>query len=213
MTYLVWEKQLLGYLKSQPEAEKKQIVDYYREMYNEKMERGLSNEQVLLEFGDPKNCAARILMEPAIEEEHKYSEATEKSKKQKSPKPDFDELITKVKRKTKGLSVGSAVGWFFITVILLIPLGAVAVSVIATFAALALSGFVMILGGAVGAVASPFGLFLGWSGGLTVSAIGTCVALAGVGAIFAVIFTLLTKYSSIGLYKSVAYLTKRSDKQ
>lgn len=212
MTYLIWEKQLLGYLKSQPETEKKQIVDYYREMYNDKVERGLSPDQVLSEFGDPKNCAAKILMEPAVEEEAPEAPSKDKPKKKNSPRINVDELITKGKDTFKRFSVGSVVGWFFITVLLLIPLGAVAISVVATFGALAVSGFAMIFGGVVGTIASPFGLFFGWSGALTLSAAGACVALAGVGAILAVVFSLLTKYSAIGLYKSVVYLTKRRDK-
>jgi len=212
MTYLIWEKQLLGYLKSQPETEKKQIVDYYREMYNDKVERGLSPDQVLSEFGDPKNCAAKILMEPAVEEGAPEATANDEPTKQKTSKPDKKEIIKRSKEALKGVSVGSVVGWFFITILLLIPLGAVAISVVATFGALAVSGFAMIFGGVVGTVASPFGLFFGWSGALTLSAAGACVALAGVGAILAVVFSLLTKYSAIGLYKSVVYLTKRRDK-
>ena len=206
MTYIVCEKQLLGYLKSQPAAEKKQIVDYYREMYNDKVERGLTPEQVLCEFGDPKNCVAKILMEH-MEDDSKTEYAPRKE--YTAPKREFKETAYYPRRR---VSVGSVIGWFFITVLLLIPLGAVAISVVATFGALAISGYAMIFSGIVGAVASPFGLFLGWSGALALSSFGACVALAGVGAIISVVFTLLTKYSAIGLYKSVALLTKRRDK-
>lgn len=205
MTYLVWEKQLLGYLKSQPSEDKKQIVDYYREMYCDKVERGENPEDVLLGFGDPKNCAAKIIMEHAADD----------SKTEYAPKNDYQPPRREFKATSsypRRVSVGGVIGWFFFTVLLLIPLAAVAISVVATFGALAVSGYAMIFSGIVGAVASPFGLFLGWSGALALSAFGACVALAGVGAILSVVFTLLTKYSAIGLYKSIALLTKRRDK-
>lgn len=215
MTYIVWEKQLLGYLKSQSDEEKKLIVDYYREMYHDKSERGMSSEQILREFGDPRNCAAKILMEPIGEAD--YTENEEFIKEKPAARADAPKKSTNANSKSAAspsrASVGSIVGWFFITVLLLIPLGAaafaVAVSVIATFAALAFSGFAMILGGLVGAVASPFGLFFGWSGALTVTAVGACLAVAGTGAVLAVVFLPLTKYSCIGCYKAVAIPLKR----
>lgn len=203
MTYLIWEKQLLGYLRSQSDEDKKQVVDYYREMYYDKIERGESPDSILLGFGDPKNCAAKILMEHVTEEDK-----TASSPKKEFSIPKSETKATVNYQAKKRMTVGSVVGWFFTTVLLLIPLSAVALSVVVSFAAVGLSGFAMVLGGLIGAVASPFGLFFGWSGALTLGAFGACIATAGVGAILAVIFTLLTKYSAIGLYKAVLILVR-----
>lgn len=203
MTYLVWEKQLLGYLKNQPAEDKKQIVDYYREMYYDKIERGASPEQVLSEFGDPQSCAARILMEHEPEaNEPKLDFRDEHVAPKNNPKP------PKFDKPQKKFTVGGVVGWFFITVLLLIPLGAAAISVVASFAATAFSGFAMILAGAIAAIISPIGLFFGWSVSLMLAGIGASIAVVGVGAILATVFSLLTKYTALGLYKAVVILIK-----
>ncbi len=203
MTYLIWEKQLLGYLKSQPAEDKKQIVDYYREMYYDKVERGESPEQVLSEFGDPKNCAAKIIIENAADEE-KTAHAPEKE--YTAPKSEKRiETYYPPRRRVTGAGV---IGWFFLTVLLLIPLGAVWVSVVASFAAGLVSGYAMILAGVLYAVASPFGMIFGWSGALALAGVGTGIVTAGVGSILAVVFTLLTEYSALGLFKAIVILIK-----
>lgn len=205
MTYITWEKQLLGYLKNQTDEDKKQIVDYYREMYYDKVEQGISPEQILSEFGNPMNCANKILAEHASNNKKEEKLITKENIAEKN-------ASASVPRK-KAVTVGALVGWFFITVLLLIPLGAAAISVVASFLAGAVSGYAIILAGVALAIASPICLFFGWSGALTIVAIGTGIAATGVGAILAIIFTLLTKYSALYLYKAVKALIKGGDKK
>lgn len=203
MTYLVWEKQLLRYLKSQSAEDKKQAVDYYREMYYDKVERGENPDDVLLGFGDPRNCAAKILMEHVSDDNR-----TTSTPKEKYTVPKSEHKKTYGYTVPKRATVGSVVGWFFITVLLLIPLGAAAISVVAVFAAVAVSGYAMILAGIIYAIVSPFGMIFGWGGALALAGIGTGIVTAGVGAILSVTFTLLTKYSAIGLCKALKIIVK-----
>lgn len=63
MTYKEWESELLGYLKSLPEKEKVEVVNYYREIYSDRSDAGMKNKDILAEFGEPMLCAAKILKE------------------------------------------------------------------------------------------------------------------------------------------------------
>ena len=54
-----WEKQLLKNLKALPKTERERIAEYYREMYNDKLDAGFSPEEILREFGDPAQCAEK----------------------------------------------------------------------------------------------------------------------------------------------------------
>lgn len=208
MTYITWEKQLLGYLKNQTDEDKIQIVDYYREMYYDKVEQGISHEQILAEFGDPMNCANKILAEHASNNKKEEKVISKENIASKNASASASRAPRK-----KTVPIGAAVGWFFITILLLIPLGAAAISVVVSFAAVAISGYAVILAGAIFAIVSPIGLFLGWSGAQTIVSIGTGIAATGVGAILAVVFTLLTKYSALCLYKAVRTLIKGGGKK
>lgn len=206
MTYLVWEKQLLGYLKNQTAEDKKQIIDYYREMYYDKIERGESPDSVIYEFGDPADCAAKILAEhDSNSSEAKLNFRAEPELKQTQKK---SKVAQSHKEHSKRLTVGGVIGWFFTTVLLLIPLGACAVSLVASFAAGAISGFAVMLAGAILAVGSPICLFFGWNVALMIAGIGCGICAIGVGAILAVVFWLLTKYTATGLYKAALIFIK-----
>ena len=64
MTQVEWEKIFLDNLAAIPEAERFKMAEYYREIYGDKLEAGQTPDEVLAEFGDPKECAKRILKEP-----------------------------------------------------------------------------------------------------------------------------------------------------
>ena len=215
MTYKEWETELLGYLKSLPENEKKEVINYYSEIYNDRCDAGMKNKDILAEFGEPMLCAARILKDSASDNlNEKCDNGEGKTEQTESKKITLD--IEKTKEKAKAvisnLSAPKIIGWFFLIVILIIPIYAAVISVIVSFAASALSGAALIIGGAVLAVASPFGLITGYTGASVLTTMGMGLALAGVGAIITVIFFLLTKYSVIYFLKANKYIFRRRDK-
>ena len=60
-----WEKQLVKLLKALPYAERQSVLNYYNEIYSDKIEAGMAEEEIIAEFGFPEDCAARILSENA----------------------------------------------------------------------------------------------------------------------------------------------------
>lgn len=69
MTLQEWEKKLKKYLSPLPKSEQNRIVEYYREMYGDKIDNGCSEAEILAEFGDPQVCAGRMISENADTEE------------------------------------------------------------------------------------------------------------------------------------------------
>ena len=222
MTYKQWEQSLLNYLKSLKEEEKNEIVGYYREIYNDKLDLGIAESDIVKAFGDPMLAAAKILKEgdgePLDDEyagtDHKVPHKSKADGNDDRPKakvapPVLNKAKEKVKSATSNITVSKVVGWFFITVLILIPLASVLIGVVATLFALTISGGAMIIGGLVGAVASVFTVFLGYEIGGILFLIGSCLATAGIGAILFVIFYYLTKYSVFSCIKACKYLVRR----
>lgn len=215
MTYKEWESELLGYLRSLPEKEKTEVVNYYREIYSDRCDAGMKNEDILAEFGAPMLCAAKILKESASDVPNEKSESVQEKTEQKDNKKitiDIEKAKEKARGVIKNLSVSKIVGWFFLAVLVIIPIYAAIISVIASFAVAAISGAALIVGGAVLTVASPFGLITGYTGGGVLATMGMGLASAGVGAVITVIFFLLTKYSAIYFFKANKYIFKRRNK-
>ena len=50
MTYKEWEKKLSKYLKPLAQEERLSAVEYYREMYGDKLESGIPTEEILKDF-------------------------------------------------------------------------------------------------------------------------------------------------------------------
>lgn len=211
MTYREWEEILLGYLKSLTADEKKEIKEYYREIHSDKKESGMTDGEITREFGDPKICAARILMESGENSENYKTSAfsdekikrTEKSARPKEPE-------AKVTAPSSGgVSVGGVVGMIFLVLLLIIPIEAVFLSIVVSFGAVAVSGAAMIGAGALATVLSPFTFAVGYSFAGFIAALGVSIATAGVGAILVSIFVPLTKYSAIGFFKITKLIFKK----
>ena len=60
MTYEQWEAKLKELLADASEEEINEAVGYYKEIYSDKKDAGLSDEEILREFGTPEDCAGRI---------------------------------------------------------------------------------------------------------------------------------------------------------
>lgn len=209
MTYKEWESELLGYLKNLSEKEKNEAIEYYREMYGDKTDAGMSTENILKNFGTPRLAAARILMESANDSENK--EEPEKTTENKLPKVknELSNLAQRAKKSVKGISVSKCVGWFFITVLVLIPIFAVVLSVIASLFAVTVAGGACALAGALVAIASPFAFIFGYTGTAVLSLLSTSLCTAGVGALLFAAFLPITKYTVFACIKITKYTFKR----
>ena len=201
MTYREWESELVGYLKGLPESELEKIKEYYSEMYGDRSDAGMSDERILAEFGEPKLCAAKILMENGEQEE-----AAEEPNEKKGDKITITLPKIDIKEKLKGLSVSKIVGWFFLFVLVIIPLAAVALSVVVSFAATAVGCAAGVLGGVVIAVTAPFVSGIAMGGANATATVGVGLAAAGVCALLSIAFFFITKYSVFVCIKIAKYV-------
>lgn len=181
MTEKHWEKQLTRHLSTLPKNERKQVVDYYREMYGDKREAGFSETEILAEFGAPEECAARILAG-----ENAQSAPQKQTKRRVSP--------------------AAIVGMIFATLILIVPLAATAFALIASFFAISVSGAVVAIAGAIYAFGSPIFCFGSLSAAGVVAHFSIGIASCGVGCLLFVAFKPLTKYLAIGTGKALKTL-------
>ncbi len=206
MTYIEWESEFKKCIKSIPEKEKDEIVGYYREMYSDRHEAGLSDEEIIKNFGEPMLCAAKILMENAAEENggvrKEKSEATIKKPLSQKFKQTGVEYCKKI-------SVSKIVGWFFLTVLFIIPLAAVVISAIAALASATVACAAASVSGGILAIASPFAFFLGYTGLGVLATAGAGLATAGVGLLLFEVFFFITKYSILPCVKILKHFFKR----
>ncbi|MDE7401549.1 MAG: DUF1700 domain-containing protein [Clostridia bacterium] len=61
MTYIKWKDEVESYLVGMPQDEKQKLFSYFSEMYADKRDAGISEEQIIEEFGAPYDVAKRIL--------------------------------------------------------------------------------------------------------------------------------------------------------
>ena len=220
MTYKLWEESLLKYLKNLSKEDKDEILSYYREMYSDKRDTGISESEIVASFGDPMLAAARILKESGEEAEGRSREDhIEKpaDKRNSHGEDHFEESTAPVSNKAaredgknaSGISASRIIGWIFITLLFTIPLFAVVLSVIASLAATTISGGAMLIGGIIGAVASPFLLFFGNTLSTVLLIFGGMLITAGVGALLLIVFYYITKYSVVSTYKIARHFVRR----
>ena len=187
MTMREWEKRLQRSLGRLPKEEKNKILEYYREIYGDRLESGADNDAILSEFGIPEICAARILSEEYTDQAFYPST---------SPQP----------VSSAGKTALYITGMSFLTLLLILPLTCAALGVVVSFGAVSISGAVVALGGFVLTLCAfaPTGLPL-WA------CIGTGLAMIGVGCLLFVGFWLLTKYTAIGCVKllKLIYVRKK----
>ena len=115
---------------------------------------------------------------------------------------------TKSKEKRR-ISVGEAIGIFFFSLILVLPLAAAAFGVIAALGACAFSGATVALGGALLCAASPAVLLLGYGTGELILVLGGGITMIGIGGLLAVGFFLATKYTAKGTLAFLRLIYRR----
>ena len=65
MTYRQWEKAFRKRLSRLPKEERERALGYYAELYGDKLDAGVSESEIVREFGDPKAAADKIIEESA----------------------------------------------------------------------------------------------------------------------------------------------------
>lgn len=65
MKYIKWQDELANHLNGLSAEEKQKVFNYFSEMYADKRDAGLSEEQIIESFGAPYDVAKRILSENA----------------------------------------------------------------------------------------------------------------------------------------------------
>lgn len=181
MNYIAWESRLVEELKSLPTAEMLKITSYYREIYGDKLDAGMTEESILAEFGSPQSCAEKILAE----------NASENNEAQASNAPAAPPVLSK-KQTAKGIILA-----VLFTLFAGAPLAVILAAIILSLGAVCISGGAGILAGFVYifiALFNAMGAGIAAHVGMAIGAIGLCGFL-GLGGYFA------TKYCAIYFYK------------
>ena len=182
MNYSEWESLLVKELKCLPTTECLKITDYYKEMYGDRLDAGMREEDILAEFGSPKSCAEKILAENAEEKETNNPVKTTSATTPPS---------------TTSNTVKGVILAVLFTLFAGLPLAAVMVSVVVSLGSICISGAAGVLGSLVyifiGAFTST-GAGIAAHIGMALAAIGVCGFLS-IGGYYA------TKYTAIYSFK------------
>ena len=103
MTYAKWEKDFKRELSFLKKSESEEVAAYYRELYGDKSDAGMSCDDILFEFGSPQHCAAKIL------EERIHNNFPDASLKDESVRPT---------RERNGTPLFRYIGLFFFTILI-----------------------------------------------------------------------------------------------
>ena len=182
MNYSEWESLLVKELKCLPTTECLKITDYYKEMYGDRLDAGMREEDILAEFGSPKSCAEKILAENTEEKERNNPVKTTSATTPPS---------------TTSNTVKGVILAVLFSLFAGIPLAAVLVSVVAALGAIFISGAAGIVASFVFLVVSPFtatGAGIAANIGMALAAIGVCGFLS-IGGYYA------TKHTAIYSFK------------
>ena len=192
MTWKEWEIEFVNALHTLPIKERAQIAEYYQEIYGDKLESGLTEEAILAEFGDPQACAQKIL--------------TENLEKNDEPLPQKPEVQPVQKQRSIATKVGMVFGTGFLSLIITLPLVAVAFSLVTAFGACSLSFAVSAI---CGPIYSALAVCIGdFSASGTVCHVGAGLCCCGVSALLAVGFFFATKYTALGSWKALKFFYK-----
>ena len=179
MTYRQWEKTFKKRLSRLPKEERERALGYYAELYGDKLDAGVSESEIVREFGDAKDAADKIIAE--------YSESTSPQGKA-------------ARQRTAGDTAARAAAAVLLFLFVGLPLLAVIFCLAVAGEALFLSGFAVILAGVAYVV--YFLVQLCMFGGAGYAAqIGIGLAAAGVGALLVPLFLYCTKWLFIACGK------------
>ena len=183
MSYREWESALMQALKGLPTAECIKITSYYREIYGDKLDAGITEEEIVAEFGDPAACAKKIMLENTNE--------------QNADTPTPTKPSSTAGQKAKGIILA-----VLFTLFAGLPLAAVMVSVVVALGAICISGGAGVLGGLAYIFIGAFnasGMGIAAHIGMAIGGMGVCGFLA-IGGYYA------TKYTAIYCFKATKFI-------
>ena len=183
MTYRKWERQLKKELSSLSRDEREDVLDYYYELFVDKLDAGEHEEKILQDFGSPETCALRILNET-----------------DRSPK--------RIGFRIRPRTPEEIVALILLTVLIIIPVFSSVYAVIVSLGAVALAGVIISI---AGVLYIPVCIFVGGftAVGSVVAHVGMGICLFGVGILICIIFWILTKYLNNLCVKALKYVYKR----
>ena len=203
MNFSEWKKALRAALDDMPDDEVDSALDYYKEMFADMSELGRSERDILTEFGTPSDCADKIRRECGDQSEANAEKTSD------TPHNVSNSGGKSEKMRKRRFSVGEAIGVFFFSLIIMLPLLAAAIGVVAAFGACAFSGATVALGGALLCAASPAVLLLGYGTGELILVLGGGITMIGIGGLIAVGFFLATKYTAKGTLAFLRLIYRR----
>ena len=157
-------------------SEKKKIIEYYNEIYGDKADSGMTEEEILAGFGTPQEVARKILEESGLE----YKEPAKETR-------NFPSFV---------------VGMVVFTLFIGIPLLSVAVSVVGAAFSVFVSGFAAGIVGIVYVLVAPLYYFVNGMAGMAIVAwMGLGIVAVGVGIFLVIGGWYALKYSIIGSWK------------
>ena len=205
MTYKEWEAKLTELLSGLSKKEIEEATAYYREIYGDKKDAGLSDEEILAGFGTPESCAGKIELSDSEEDALEEKEEPMAEKK--------DE-----KRDTAGYKIPmptTIVGLIFLHLLILVPIYAVIIGGIAGFGGICIGGAGLAIGGLGAVILSVIQLVTGNGFSSFLAMFGMGTAMIGAGIVLAISFFFVTKYTVFATYKLVKtiYVKKSEEKK
>lgn len=226
MTKYEWERELKRHIAVLPKNEQARIFDYYSEIFEDRIEAGMQEKDIIYEFGNPFDVAQKILSdyryedyetvrpprfrpdrperdekkaEPVFESE---SAAPAYTAPKEAPRQtaDFSQSAPREEKSSSG-KFGRFLFMLVLYLFLGIPVIAVILSLAAIGLALAFSCIAMMAGGLVYAVYWAVQIGIAGYAASTLALIGTGLAVAGLGFIFVAPCFKLTKIILVSVGK------------
>ena len=63
MTKYEWERQLKKGISGLPKSEQKRVLEYYNELFSDKIDAGMREQEIIAEFGNPYDVANKLLVD------------------------------------------------------------------------------------------------------------------------------------------------------
>lgn len=168
----IWLNIFEDSLQKMPKSERNRIIEFYREMIEDKIESGIIEEEVIASLGNPYDVASKILDENGlkcnIKDLTKKEEITEKKSK-KEGLPLWLTLIVGFFGVTVGIPL--AISWFAVLISFCATFGALVISAGACTIAILLS-IIFALAGFVEGGWAIFGAALAGMGAILLLAVG-----------------------------------------
>ncbi len=205
MTKKEWFSRLRNFIQGMPQEEQRKIFDYYEELYADKRESGMSEWDIIAEFGNPQEVAGKMLTEMSTlhsedadsraaapvypaESDRRASPRTAPpgygAPPQYSPPPQYAESphYAESPQSPAAEKRKFSFGRLLVFIFLLIPCGAILFALIfavwAAFLALTVSGVVIAIGGGGSAI---YTLATAFESGTWLAYAGAGLALVGAG--------------------------------